>query len=146
MGATPNQVEINMEKGDQRDLNFIVFPQLSKERYTLKLTSTLSKAQYDYDLPEEVIDIPSLVQAGQRQHRFHRTLTFTPVSHYVPAEVANVSFWPLILLTIALIGFWYRETLQDLYQQRGSDKIAKSSGFEYEGVPKSKKNRQNRKR
>lgn len=97
------------------------FSQLPKEVFTLKLVSSLNSNLYDFKETSITIDIPRLQSDGKLENnRYFVPLTFNAELHHQPTEVANVSFYPLIILNVLFFAFWYRAELRDFYQSRSA--------------------------
>jgi hypothetical protein len=123
------------------------FPQLPKERYFVRLTTSLSSTQYDFKLPETIVDFNERTATKNFEHRVHVQLEFQPRLSLVPTELGNASFWPLIILTLLVLAVYHREELREWYENRSQEAVVTNevSGFEYTGHSSHKKNKKARK-
>jgi len=100
--------------------SYFDFPLLPEnEEFIIQLATTLNSKQYDFDLPREKINIQELVADGDiKDNRYFVPLTFSAKLHMVPSEIANVSFYPLPILVIGFLAYWYRDPLRDIWNPK----------------------------
>mmetsp|Transcript_81782 Transcript_81782/g.122859 ORF Transcript_81782/g.122859 Transcript_81782/m.122859 type:complete len:530 (+) Transcript_81782:1938-3527(+) len=107
------------------------FSHLPKEEYTIKLISSLNTNLYDFHVSPVDIDVARLQSEGKLQdNRIFVPLSFRASLHLQPTELANVSFYPLLILSLLFFIFWYRKHLHQYYQARTQPQsVAKPSSW-----------------
>ena len=105
--------------------NLFEFPQLPGEEYTVKLVTSLSANQYDYELFSEKINL----KQKQDKNRFFVPIAFDARLKVVPNEVSNVSFYPLLLLTACFLSFWYRKFLLNFFSKKAISTPSSASSW-----------------
>ena len=127
-----NNIELVKTISFGKYFNSFEFTQLPKEEYTLKLLSSLNSNQYEsFNLPTIDIDF-NLIDQEQEQlssnyenGRYFISLNFNPILKSDDTQIIDVSFYPLIIISILFFGFWYRKLIHHHYKKHSTSSSSK---------------------